>query len=60
MDLPSGGSGLVLMRRAPPSRIHAGGHYTLYRGPIIDYRTTHPPQTGKTWPTKQSAAALHR
>jgi phenylpropionate dioxygenase-like ring-hydroxylating dioxygenase large terminal subunit len=23
-------------------------------------RGTQPPQTGKTWPTKQSAAALHR
>ena len=24
------------------------------------YRVTQPPQTGNTWPTKQSAAALHR
>lgn len=40
---------------------------TLSTLPVLDpgarrhrHRGTQPPQTGKTWPTKQSAAALHR
>jgi len=29
-------------------------------GPDSDQRPTQPPHTGNTWPTKQSAALLHR